>query len=622
MNNRLVAALLIVACDLVLFMLLGEVNPSAIAVVGSHLALALIAVSVTGEARRHVTTALLVLSPAPLVAALALTASSAPVALAAGACGLGATLLSWAVSAVPDDNTAAIPAELAVLFGVAVIAATVMAPVSMQLRHVAVGAVQQLAAAPAETTHLGASEPDDELDLNRSAKRGSQKVTVAYAQFDAIDTLKLPQQLYLRERAFTAFNGRKWTHTGGRGFREDGDDGTTDEWIRVKHPTAVSKTMQYTVFVPEPRQGYVFAVPGPTRIKIDKVADLGSDTFFIPNLTGEPIKYTVESEPSLFNPLAVVGFSPGAGTKETLELPDIALLEAIERRTSDAIGSETATTRKVVRLLEYFGVNHRYSESNAALGNKPLTSFINDKKPGNCSVYATAFVLHLRAAGIPARLSVGYLSGRFDSEANAFVFRAADYHAWAEIYDAKQGWLVVDPTPGPSQVEETAANGIRNGDPEAAAFADLSQARLPPEAGADNGINALAYDPGIHLDFTPFQFGAVISMGLLLLLLPLIRRALDVQPASTVSDRRVAGPMTDYFERFQRCFKDRGMPRRRGETGREYFARLLKVAAVDESWRDLVDYYYAVSYENQRPSHPLEQEFISRIDGLAKVQAA
>jgi transglutaminase-like putative cysteine protease len=616
MNNRLVAALLIVACDLVLFMLLGKVNSMVIAVVGGHSALAVAAISLRGVARTHLTTALLVLSPAPLVAALALTASSALVAVIGAACGLAAMLLSWAVAAAPDDVAAAIPAELAVLFGVAVIAAMVMAPVSMQLRHVAVHLADAFAAKAADPVDLSSSELDDQLDLTKHGSRGSQKVTVAYAKFDAVDVLKLPQQLYLRERAFTAFDGRRWTHSGGRGFRADPDDGTADEWVRMRHPTAKHKTMTYTVFVPSPKNGYVFAVPNPTRINVDKVADLGSDTFFLPNLTGEPIKYNVESEPSFFNPLAVVGLTPGAGSKEATQLPDIALMDAIESRVEEAVGTETDPTKMVSRLLEYFAANHRYTESNAALGDKPLTRFIEERKPGNCSVYATAFVLHLRAAGLPARLSIGYLSGRFDSAEKAFVFRAADYHAWAEVYDAKQGWLVVDPTPGPSQVQETAANGIRDGDPEETAFADLSQPRLPPEAGADAGIDALAFDPGVRFDFTPFKFAALVVLALLLLGIPLLRRTLDVRQATRPVRSAAAGPVTDYFDRFQRCFKERGLPRRRGETGREYFRRLRKAAAIDDSWRDLVDYYYAVSYENQMPSHPQEEEFLSRINGL------
>ena len=73
--------------------------------------------------------------------------------------------------------------------------------------------------------------------------------------------------------------------------------------------------------------------------------------------------------------------------------------------------------------------------------------FLFDLQKGYCDYYATAMVVLARAAGLPARLVVGYASGAYDAANARYVVTAADAHSWPEVYFAGVGWIEFEPTP-------------------------------------------------------------------------------------------------------------------------------------------------------------------------------
>lgn len=74
--------------------------------------------------------------------------------------------------------------------------------------------------------------------------------------------------------------------------------------------------------------------------------------------------------------------------------------------------------------------------------------FLFDLKRGYCDYYATSMVVLARAAGLPARLVIGYTSGGFDELNRRFVVRGVNAHAWAEVYFPGVGWVEFEPTAG------------------------------------------------------------------------------------------------------------------------------------------------------------------------------
>jgi transglutaminase-like putative cysteine protease len=75
--------------------------------------------------------------------------------------------------------------------------------------------------------------------------------------------------------------------------------------------------------------------------------------------------------------------------------------------------------------------------------------FLFEAQEGYFDYHASAMVVLLRAAGVPARLAVGYLldPSAFDSRAQQYNIREAHAYAWPEVYFSRIGWVPFNPSP-------------------------------------------------------------------------------------------------------------------------------------------------------------------------------
>ncbi|HEY5115505.1 MAG TPA: DUF3488 and transglutaminase-like domain-containing protein, partial [Nakamurella sp.] len=74
-----------------------------------------------------------------------------------------------------------------------------------------------------------------------------------------------------------------------------------------------------------------------------------------------------------------------------------------------------------------------------------LVDFLNNRK-GFCEQYASAMAIMLRAAGVPARVAIGFTQGVQDPD-GSYTVSSNDAHAWVEVLFDKAGWVRFDPTP-------------------------------------------------------------------------------------------------------------------------------------------------------------------------------
>ena len=77
-----------------------------------------------------------------------------------------------------------------------------------------------------------------------------------------------------------------------------------------------------------------------------------------------------------------------------------------------------------------------------------LADFVANTRRGYCQHFAGAMALMLRYLGVPARVAVGFTSGRYDQRKHEWVVSDRDAHAWVEVWFRGWGWLPFDPTPG------------------------------------------------------------------------------------------------------------------------------------------------------------------------------
>jgi len=98
---------------------------------------------------------------------------------------------------------------------------------------------------------------------------------------------------------------------------------------------------------------------------------------------------------------------------------------------------------------------YHYTLRPPLLGRDSIDEFLFETRLGFCEHYAAAFVVLMRAVGIPARVVTGYQGGELNPVDGNLTVRQSDAHAWAEVWLAGKGWKRVDPTAvvSPTRIE-------------------------------------------------------------------------------------------------------------------------------------------------------------------------
>ncbi|SDM91234.1 transglutaminase family protein [Allokutzneria albata] len=127
---------------------------------------------------------------------------------------------------------------------------------------------------------------------------------------------------------------------------------------------------------------------------------------------------------------------------------------------------------KVFALRKHFtdpGNGFTYSLQTAAGGDSDgLVAFLFNGKTGFCEQFASAMAALVRAAGIPARMAIGFSQG-YDAGGYQ-VITTSDAHAWVEVHFPGVGWTRFDPTPqgtgrgvtAPYEVEGSSGGSSQN----------------------------------------------------------------------------------------------------------------------------------------------------------------
>ena len=150
-------------------------------------------------------------------------------------------------------------------------------------------------------------------------------------------------------------------------------------------------------------------------------------------------------------------------------LPDSAREFAEAFLTENRLPSLNAIGRQayIQRLQALLAERCTYTLTPPALpqGQDFVEYFLTESHSGYCVHFATAAVVLLRTAGIPARYAEGYCvpSGTDGRWVNVPDYNA---HAWVEVYWGDMGWLPVEMTPPGPMVPAAYANAIGPGEDE------------------------------------------------------------------------------------------------------------------------------------------------------------
>ena len=207
--------------------------------------------------------------------------------------------------------------------------------------------------------------------------------------------------------------------------------------------------------------------------------------------------------------------------------------------------------------------------TNVDCGSLGLVDCFVQSRTGYCEHYASAMVMMLRVAGIPARFVEGFLPGARDASGRVTI-RRNQAHAWVEAWFPGAGWVDFDPTGGGVGLPEALPAGpvVSSPVPSASAATDTApkptrRVGIDEPGGPTGGIPASFRTPGIGpiiVVAVPLG-GALFGLGFLL-----IRRRLRRPVEPTAVYRMVAGLAGRL-----------GYPRRPTQTVYEYLGSLSDV---------------------------------------------
>ena len=257
-----------------------------------------------------------------------------------------------------------------------------------------------------------------------------------------------PSQLYWRGPVLWNFDGRTWHQA---------------KWLR-RVPAAEMRPAgagwDYQIEL-EPTDGQqLIALDLPTRVPAG--ADVSIDfSVYAREPLNNVSRWRMQSAP----PAAAEAKLPIMLRQRALELPEgynprtLALARQWRRAAgSDAAGHADAAIAN--RALEMIRADFAYTLDVPLAGRNEVDDFLFDRKQGYCEHFSSAYVVLMRAAGIPARVVTGYAGGYRNPIGGYWLVLRSDAHAWAEIWLPERGWVRVDPTAAvaPERVYDTLAD--------------------------------------------------------------------------------------------------------------------------------------------------------------------
>ncbi len=130
--------------------------------------------------------------------------------------------------------------------------------------------------------------------------------------------------------------------------------------------------------------------------------------------------------------------------------------------------------------LAVFNREFIYTLQPPTLGQHSVDEFLFQTKRGFCEHFASSFSFLLRAAGIPARVVVGYQGGKWNPVENYLLVRQSDAHAWTEVWLEGKGWQMIDPTAAvaPDRIQQGINEALNESDLELVSSAWLNSSLL------------------------------------------------------------------------------------------------------------------------------------------------
>jgi protein-glutamine gamma-glutamyltransferase len=375
------------------------------------------------------------------------------------------------------------------------------------------------------------------------------------------------QNLYWRGPVLWDFDGRTWTIGAA----------STTAFGGVRHERT-SPPIRYTVTLEPHYQRWLFAIDLPMAAPHD--AQLANDYQL---LSARPIRNRLR-----YDVTSNVGYRYGVA--EAPALLQRALLlprgynPAAIRLARDLRGRAQNDADVIAAVLNYFHTEpFFYTLVPPELGRNSVDEFLFETRRGFCEHYASAFVVLMRAAGIPARVVTGYQGGEMNPLSDYLIVRQSEAHAWAEVWQAGEGWLRVDPTAAvsPARIQVGIGAALPASEPLPISLRSdyelLRRLRFTWDAVANSWNQwVLGYTPERQMQLLRMLgFESATWRTLTVLLMTVCSLVVAVVALRVLSELRLTpgDPVIRSWRRFCRKLARRGTLRRPAEGPRAFAAR-------------------------------------------------
>ncbi len=264
------------------------------------------------------------------------------------------------------------------------------------------------------------------------------------------DEIPEPRDRYWRGLVLTVFNGRSWS-------QNDPYEGPrVHEQVR-----GTGDPVRYQVTLEPTRQQWVFALDMPWEWTLSRTFMGPQQQLARSRTIDQRVAYDVLSYLDYRTEVELT--QRAKHFYERLPEGSNPRARALAERMRAAAGSDGAYIEAVLSMFhqqEYF-----YTLEPPPLGSDPVDRFLFDTRRGFCEHYASAFAVLMRAAGIPARVVLGYQGGELNPMGGHMIVRQSDAHAWNEVWLPETGWYRVDPTAAvaPDRIDAGVSGALLDG---------------------------------------------------------------------------------------------------------------------------------------------------------------
>ena len=262
----------------------------------------------------------------------------------------------------------------------------------------------------------------DELDPGSIASLVQNDSAAALLQLNGIQ-LPPPEARYWRVRVLNSFNGRSW------------QPGPTASLEINPLPVLASKQQQRWIFEGTKRQTLPWpgiGTPQNRNQKINRNGELlkaGDGPYVLLKSNKKP---SWQTQP----PITIESQWPLGSNPQ---------LEALGTQWKLQYQTPNQRVAAAYRWLKAQGFEYTLRPGLMPIKGS-LDAVLFEKKRGFCEHYAAAFAALMRAAGIPARVVIGYQGGEWQPAAGQLQILQRDAHAWVELWLPPGEWRTVDPT--------------------------------------------------------------------------------------------------------------------------------------------------------------------------------